>query len=234
MNIHIILLNLMITHGFYNPCPYVNSMNAKRRVWLLQQAVTAAIFTLLSLCIILAFLRENPIAILPHFLGNYDFPVKVYVHDLPTMFTDGDGVVEHHWKSRGCHVGSLADLSTGKYPRLRHSAAGWHLYSGITRPDDERTVSPVVRVSDSGEADYIFVVAREVTQSGSSLRPEYSEHRAQEDLIKWLEEKDYEGTAHVFVCQNPNAMGRVGDKVNNLVFVGMGFGAVVSEPGGVD
>ncbi|PON34576.1 Exostosin-like [Parasponia andersonii] len=203
----------MINHGYNNPCPYVNNMNAKRRLWLLQQAVTAAIFTLLSLCIILAFLRENPIAILAHFLGISEFHVKVYVDDLPTMFSDGDGVVDHHWKSPGCHVGSLADVSTGKYPRLRHSSAGWHLYSGITRPDNERTVSSVVRVSDPGEADYLFVVVRELTQSGSSRRPEFSEHGAQEDLIKRLEEKDYKGRDHVFVCKNPNAMGRIGGKV---------------------
>lgn len=64
-------------------------------------------------------------------------------------------------------------------------------------------------------------------ESGSGRRSEYSDPETQEDLIRWLEEQVYwrrhSGKDHVLVLQNPNAMGRVRERVNNSVLLGSGM-----------
>ncbi|KAL5977489.1 putative arabinosyltransferase arad1 [Asimina triloba] len=150
---------------------------------------------------------------------------KIYIYDLPRKFTYG--VIDSYAAARG---GSGNPQSTPKYPGNQHSAE-WYLFADLTSPD-RRPDSPVVRVADPEEAELFYVpffsslslVVNPVRSTGGS----YSDEEMQEELMEWLEGQDYWrrnlGRDHVFICQDPNALYRVIDRVKNGVLLVSDFG----------
>ncbi|XP_057971672.1 probable arabinosyltransferase ARAD1 isoform X2 [Malania oleifera] len=181
-----------------------------------------------------ALSHQNPLP----FPGNFE-PVNVYMYDLPRKFTYG--VIENYMTARGGGMKAPkihdADL---KYPGNQHSAEWW-LFSDLTRasrPDS----SPVVRIFDPDEADLFFVpffsslslVVNPIRPSAAVAGgPVYSDEEMQEGLIEWLEEQPYwrrnSGWDHVFICQDPNALYRVIDRVKNGVLLVSDFGRLRSD-----
>lgn len=124
--------------------------------------------------------------------------------------------------------------------------AEWYLFSDLSRPDSERTGSPVVRVSDPEEADLFFVpffsslslIVNPVRPAGSGSVPEknaYSDEENQEALMEWLEMQEFwkrsKGRDHVIVASDPNAMYRVVDRVKNCVLLVSDFGRLRPDQG---
>ncbi|XP_028109252.1 probable arabinosyltransferase ARAD1, partial [Camellia sinensis] len=182
------------------------------------------------------------------FPGN-SFPVKVYMHDLPRKFTYG--VIESFAMARGGLKGSVDDVSVLKYPRHQHSAE-WYLFADLNRPD--RTSSPVTRVLDPAEADLFYVpffsslslavnpirAANEKIQSLQTMDNDgdglgYVDEEMQEGLIEWLEEQGYwkrnNGWDQVIICQDPNALYKVVDRVKNGVLLVSDFGRLEHDQG---
>ena len=156
--------------------------------------------------------------------------------DLPTKFTYG--VVEHFWTAHGFADVAKSTLQKLKYPSHQHSLE-WHLLLDLTRPENERTGSPVIRVMDPNEADLFYVpffsslswvVSRTHFANGSGPVNKYSDSETQEELVTWLEGQEYwrrnKGRDHVLVCQNPNALTRVMDRVKNAVLLVSDLGRV--------
>ncbi|KAG5621871.1 hypothetical protein H5410_007089 [Solanum commersonii] len=161
--------------------------------------------------------------------------VKVYMYDLPRKFTYG--VIESYALARGGEKQS--DDSLLKYPGNQHSAE-WYLFSDLNRPSLERVGSAVTRVMNPEEADLFYVpffsslslVANPIRSNNAVVapveRPAYSDEETQESLIEWLEQQEYwkrnNGWDHVFICQDPNALYKVVDKVKNGVLLVSDFG----------
>ncbi|KAK4368297.1 hypothetical protein RND71_012089 [Anisodus tanguticus] len=160
--------------------------------------------------------------------------VKVYMYDLPRKYTYG--VIESYALARGGEKNS--DDSLLKYPGNQHSAE-WYLFSDLNRPARERGGSDVTRVLDPEEADLFYVpffsslslVANPIRSNNvvaSEDRPAYSDEEMQESLIEWLEQQEYwkrnNGWDHVFICQDPNALYKVVDRVKNGVLLVSDFG----------
>ncbi|KAK9267218.1 hypothetical protein L1049_009638 [Liquidambar formosana] len=138
-------------------------------------------------------------------------PVKVYMYDLPRKFTYG--VIEHYMMARG---------SSLKVPV--HDVS-------------------VLRVSDPDEADLFYVpffsslslVVNPIRPAGGigSEGPVYSDEETQEELIEWLEGQEYwrrnNGWDHVFICQDPNALYKVIDRVKNGVLLVSDFGRLRAD-----
>ncbi|KAK6154801.1 hypothetical protein DH2020_009049 [Rehmannia glutinosa] len=125
-----------------------------------------------------------------------------------------------------------------KYPGNQHSAE-WYLFSDLNRPSEERVDSSVTRVMDPEEADLFYVPffsslslvvnpIRPTTVNVSHDRTVYNDEQTQEDLMEWLEEQVYwkrnNGWDHVFICQDPNALYKVIDRVKNGVLLVSDFG----------
>ncbi|KAL0292571.1 UNVERIFIED_CONTAM: putative arabinosyltransferase A [Sesamum calycinum] len=125
-----------------------------------------------------------------------------------------------------------------KYPGNQHSAE-WYLFSDLNRPSDERVDSAVTRVMDPEKADLFYVPffsslslvvnpIRPATLNVSPDRPVYNDEQTQEALMEWLEEQGYwkrnNGWDHVFICQDPNALYKVIDRVKNGVLLVSDFG----------
>ncbi|XP_075106186.1 putative arabinosyltransferase ARAD1 isoform X2 [Nicotiana tabacum] len=161
-------------------------------------------------------------------------PVKVYMYDLPRKFTYG--VIESYALARGGE--KQRDDSLLKYPGNQHSAE-WYLFSDLNRPSRERGDSAVTRVMDPEKADLFYVpffsslslVANPIrpgTVVAPGDRPVYSDEEMQESLIEWLEQQEYwksnNGWDHVFICQDPNALYKVVDRVKNGVLLVSDFG----------
>lgn len=156
------------------------------------------------------------------------------MYELPRKFTYG--VIENYAIARG---GSpVSDDSTMKYPGNQHSAE-WYLFSDMIRDEKDRDGSPVVKVTDPEEADLFYVpffsslslVAnpiRPVTVAVDSTATVYSDEETQEALIEWLENQAYwkrnNGWDHVYICQDPNALYKVIDRVKNGVLLLSDFG----------
>ncbi|XP_057756778.1 probable arabinosyltransferase ARAD1 [Arachis stenosperma] len=168
-------------------------------------------------------------------------PVKVYLYDLPHRFTYG--VIQQHSLARGARAPHT--VSSLKYPGHQHMAE-WYLFSDLTRPDSERSGSPVVRVVDPEEADLFFVpffsslslIVNPIRPAGSGPGPEkpaYSDEENQEALVEWLEAQEYwkrsNGRDHVIVASDPNAMYRVLDRVRNCVLLVADFGRLRPDQG---
>ncbi|XAR55577.1 Xylogalacturonan beta-1,3-xylosyltransferase [Bertholletia excelsa] len=167
----------------------------------------------------------------------FNFPansptVKVYMYDLPRKFTYG--VIESYAMARGGLKGPVDDVSTLKYPGHQHSAE-WYLFADLNRED--RSGSPVSRVLDPEEADLFYVpffsslslVANPIRPATVvEDRPPYSDEEMQESLIEWLEQQVYwkrnNGRDHVFICQDPNALYKVVDRVKNGILLVSDFG----------
>lgn len=152
--------------------------------------------------------------------------VRVYMYDLPRKFTYG--VIESYVKARNGDVLKL------KYPGNQHPAE-WYLFDDLNRPD--RTGSPVTRVMDPDEADLFYVpFFSSLSLVVNPIRPagivgptvQYNDEAMQEGLVEWLEDQVYwkrnNGWDHVFICQDPNALYKVVDRVKNGVLLVSDFG----------
>jgi len=166
--------------------------------------------------------------------------VKVYLYDLPKRFTYG--VIHHHSLARGSRANAdEKDVTSLKYPGHQHMAE-WYLFSDLSRPDSERTGSPVVRVSDPEEADLFFVpffsslslIVNPVRPAGPEKNA-YSDEENQDALMEWLEMQEFwkrsKGRDHVIVASDPNAMYRVVDRVKNCVLLVSDFGRLRPDQG---
>ncbi|KAJ4975765.1 hypothetical protein NE237_000871 [Protea cynaroides] len=159
-------------------------------------------------------------------------PVKVYLYDLPRKFTYG--VIESYLMARDSLKSPVDDVSTLKYPGNQHSAEWW-LFKDLLRED--RYGSPVVRVLDPEEADLFYVpFFSSLSLVVNPIRPGgvvenagvYSDEEMQESLMEWLEGQLYwkknSGWDHVFICQDPNALYKVIDRIKNGVLLVSDFG----------
>lgn len=163
-------------------------------------------------------------------LQNPQKLVKIYMYDLPIKFTYG--VIESYEISRNGDTN--IDIRSRKYPGNQH-AAEWHLFLDLNNP--ERFGSNVVRVYDPDEAELFYVpffsslsLVADPKRSGL-----YSDEEMQEGLIEWLEQQVYwkrnNGWDHVFICQDPNALYKVVDKVKNGVLLVSDFGRLGRDQG---
>ncbi|VAH44704.1 unnamed protein product [Triticum turgidum subsp. durum] len=170
-------------------------------------------------------------------------PVKIYLYDLPSKFTYG--VVRSYMSARGPSGSSdaaavLADEEL-RYPGHQHSAEWW-LFKDLRRrgPRDR----PVARVDDPAEADLFYVpffsslslvvnpirppAAANASEAAATAGPSYSDEAMQDELVEWLERQSYwrrhRGRDHVFICQDPNALYRVVDRISNAVLLVSDFG----------
>ncbi|XP_052203277.1 probable arabinosyltransferase ARAD1 [Diospyros lotus] len=160
-------------------------------------------------------------------------PVMVYMYDLPRKFTYG--VIESYAMARGGLKAPVDDVSELKYPGNQHSAE-WHLFADLNRND--LSGSPITRVFDPAQADLFYVpffsslslVVNPIRPAASVAGdgPTYSDEEMQEALIEWLEGQPYwkrnNGWDHVFICQDPNALYKVVDRVKNSVLLVSDFG----------
>ncbi|KAL5731385.1 hypothetical protein ACHQM5_004118 [Ranunculus cassubicifolius] len=158
--------------------------------------------------------------------------IKIYLYDLPRKFTFG--VIENYLAAR------KADLSNLKYPGNQHSAE-WYLFDYLMKFQSEspKFGSKIVRVLDPDEADLFYVpffsslslVVNPVNSNGENRV--YSDEDMQEELVEWLEEQVYwkrnNGWDHVFICQDPNALYKVVDRVKNGILLVSDFGRLRSD-----
>ncbi|XP_021729671.1 probable arabinosyltransferase ARAD1 [Chenopodium quinoa] len=164
--------------------------------------------------------------------------VKIYMYDLPRKFTYG--VIESYAMARGGIKSPVSDDSELKYPGNQHSAE-WYLFSQLGKDEKHRVDSAVSRVFDPEEADLFYVpffsslslVANPVRAANANagngaVSGVYSDEKMQEELIDWLEEQVYwkrnNGWDHVFICQDPNALYKVVDKIKNGILLVSDFG----------
>ncbi|GAB4840807.1 Probable arabinosyltransferase arad1 [Ancistrocladus abbreviatus] len=162
--------------------------------------------------------------------------VKVFMYDLPRKFTHG--VIESYAMARGGLKGPVDDVSKLKYPGNQHPAE-WYLFSDLMKDEKERIGSPVVRVMDPEMADLFYVpffsslslVVNPIRPNGGGGGLEenvYSDEEMQQSLIEWLEGQVYwkrnKGWDHVFICQDPNALYKVVDRIKNGVMLVSDFG----------
>ncbi|KAK6917012.1 Exostosin, GT47 domain [Dillenia turbinata] len=229
----------------------IKTLTLMARKSLLKQTVTTVfiILAVYALFNTFFFTPENPAtpSLFPTSSSSFSFsgaiarpdsppsnskPVKVYLYDLPRKFTYG--VIESYLMARGSLKSPVGDLSTLKYPGHQHSAE-WYLFSDLIRED--RDSSSVVRVLDPEEADLFYVpffsslslvvnpIRGNADEKGDNL---YSDEEMQESLVKWLEGQEYwsrnNGWDHVFICQDPNALYKVVDRVKNGVLLLSDFG----------
>uniref|UniRef100_A0A0D9X0F4 Exostosin GT47 domain-containing protein n=1 Tax=Leersia perrieri TaxID=77586 RepID=A0A0D9X0F4_9ORYZ len=168
-------------------------------------------------------------------------PVKIYMYELPVRFTYG--VVRSYMAARAATAGSAAAVPDEelRYPGHQHSAEWW-LFRDLRRrgPRDR----PVARVDDPADADLFYVPffsslslvvnpIRPNASGGAAAEPAYSDESTQEELLEWLERQPYwrrhRGRDHVFICQDPNALYRVVDRISNAVLLVSDFGRLRSE-----
>ncbi|CAA6669841.1 unnamed protein product [Spirodela intermedia] len=160
---------------------------------------------------------------------------KIYLYDLPRKFTYG--VVESYLLARVPAAAVSKDDGSFRYPGHQHSAEWW-LFTDLLRQVRPAT-SPVTRVDDPEEADLFYVPffsslslvvnpIRPLGTGGAAVAPVYSDEGMQEDLMQWLEGQEYwkrnMGRDHVFICQDPNALYKVIDRVKKGVLLVSDFG----------
>lgn len=164
--------------------------------------------------------------------------VKIFMYDLPRKFTYG--VIEKYEEARGSKD-KKKDDALFKYPGHQHSAE-WHLFRDLNRPSHERVDSAVTRVDDPEEADLFYVpffsslsLVVNINRAGSLEVSTYSDEEMQESLMEWLEDQLYwkrnNGRDHVFICQDPNALYKVVDRVKNGVLLVSDFGRLTRDQG---
>ena len=160
------------------------------------------------------------------------------MYDLPRKFTYG--VIESYAVARGgLEKVPVDDVSSLKYPGHQHSGE-WYLFSDLIREDRGRRY--VVRVSDPAEADLFYVsffsslslVVNPIRPAnGEGAGTGYSDEEMQESLMEWLEQQEYwkrnNGRDHVFICQDPNALHLIVDRVKNGVLLVSDFGRLRSD-----
>lgn len=201
---------------------------AGRRRLLRLPLVAAAAFSALAL--------YSLSSLLPHPLPPSpppSTPPKIYLYPLPRKFTLG--VVDSYLAARSSPASTSADAA--KYPGNQHSGE-WHLYADLIRPD-RRPESAVVVVDDPEKADLFYVpffssLSLVVNPPGRPPVAEgYSNEAMQEELVEWLESQVYWrrnwGRDHVIICQDPNALYKVVDRVKNSVLLVSDFGRLGRE-----
>ncbi|EFJ19365.1 arabinosyltransferase-like protein [Selaginella moellendorffii] len=149
-------------------------------------------------------------------------PLRIFMHDLPSKFTYG--VVERYLRSRGI----ARNDKRLRYPGTQHSAEWWLFYD-LEQGEDRRLSDSSVRVMNPQEADVFYVPFFSslslVVGNGKSEDDEdpYSDEDTQEELMAWLEEqeswKKNKGRDHVVICQDPNALKRLRDRLKNTVLL---------------
>ncbi|CAN6457273.1 unnamed protein product [Victoria cruziana] len=164
--------------------------------------------------------------------------VRIFLYDLPRKFTYG--VVENYLLARdSLKPATDRDDSALRYPGHQHSAEWW-LFTDLLNASPPAD-SPVVRIFDPEEADLFYVpffsslslVVNPIR--GVSSEVIYSDEKMQDELVEWLEAQPYWrrnlGRDHVFICQDPNALYRVIDRVKNGVLLISDFGRLKAEQG---
>ncbi|KAJ4769411.1 Exostosin family protein-like protein [Rhynchospora pubera] len=156
---------------------------------------------------------------------------KIYLYDLPSKFTYG--VLRSYLLARGGTDRSTSD-SDLRYPGHQHSAEWW-LFSDLIRPD-RGPDTPIVVVSDPSQADLFYVpffsslslIVNPIRPTEESAMAVYSDEQMQEELVEWLERQEYwkrnNGRDHVIICQDPNALYKVIDRIRNSVLLVSDFG----------
>ncbi|KAJ8472213.1 hypothetical protein OPV22_026556 [Ensete ventricosum] len=167
---------------------------------------------------------------------------KIYLYDLPSKFTYG--VVRSYLRARDSPVpANDADI---RYPGHQHSAEWW-LLSDLARPPTARSPNSALQLTlDPEEADLFYVpffsslslVVNPIRPGGSDIAggggsTAYSDEGTQEELVEWLEGQEHwrrnRGRDHVIVCQDPNALYRVIDRVRNAVLLVSDFGRLRAD-----
>ncbi|KAL6517145.1 hypothetical protein OROHE_017851 [Orobanche hederae] len=232
-----------------SPPPFQNNKTITSKMprkSLLRSTLVIACF--LALFTLYSFLFHTPPSYNPNTLINRKFTssddnsdvsrkVRIYMYDLPRIFTYG--VIESYAAARGGEAVGNDALLKYKYPGNQHSAE-WYLFSDLNRPNEERVDSAVTRVLDPEEADLFYVpFFSSLSLIVNPIRPTnlnvsrdravvYSDEQTQEDLMDWLEEQVYwkrnNGWDHVIICQDPNALYKVIDRVKNGVLLVSDFG----------
>lgn len=150
------------------------------------------------------------------------------MYDLPRKFTYG--VIDSYTLARGGTPNE--DVTKITFPGNQH-AAEWHLFSDLNNP--KRSGSYVTRVSDPAKAELFYVpffsslsLVANPNRGGAGFRETYNDEETQESLMEWLEKQLYwkrnNGWDHVFICQDPNALYKVVDRVKNGVLLVSDFG----------
>ncbi|KAI0498979.1 hypothetical protein KFK09_019879 [Dendrobium nobile] len=193
-------------------------------------AATISLLTIFVLCH--SFLSPLPSPPLSH-SSSVRRP-KVYLYDLPRLFTFG--VIESYLLARDPLRSLPISDSDLHYPGHQHSAEWW-LLADLLRPD--RSASPVERVSDPEEADLFYVpffsslslIVNPVRPSSDGVGARalaYNDDDIQEKLMSWVEGQEFwkrnNGRDHVFICQDPNALYKVIDRIKNGVLLVSDFG----------
>ncbi|CAI9299144.1 unnamed protein product [Lactuca saligna] len=154
--------------------------------------------------------------------------VKLYMYDLPRKFTYG--VIKNYLIVRGQLENE--DEASLKYPGNQH-AAEWYLFSDLNNP--KRSGAYVTRVLDPDSADLFYVpffsslslVANPV-RDGPVVVEHYNDVEMQEDLMEWLGKQPYwkrnHGRDHVFICQDPNALHNIVNRVKDAMLLVSDFG----------
>ncbi|TVU00321.1 hypothetical protein EJB05_54261, partial [Eragrostis curvula] len=171
--------------------------------------------------------------------GGLSPPVKIYMYDLPVKFTYG--VVRSYMAARvpSGSADTAAALPDEKlrYPGHQHSAEWWLFKDLLRRGPRDR---PVARVDDPHDADLFYVpffsslslvvnpIRPPATANASGAAAAYNDEAMQEELLEWLERQRFwrrhRGRDHVFICQDPNALFRVVDRISNAVLLVSDFG----------
>lgn len=112
---------------------------------------------------------------------------------------------------------------------------------------EDRYGSTIVRVLDPEDADLFYVpffsslslVANPIRPvSGVNVNSNvggsvYSDEEMQQSLMEWLEEQIYwkrnNGWDHVFICQDPNALYKVIDRIKNGILLVSDFGRLTRD-----
>lgn len=103
----------------------------------------------------------------------------------------------------------------------------------------------MARVDDPSDADLFYVpffsslslvvnpIRSPLAANASGAGTAYSDEALQEELLEWLERQLYwqrhRGRDHVFICQDPNALYRVVDRISNAVLLVSDFGRLRSD-----
>eukprot|EP00246_Nothoceros_aenigmaticus_P004362 TRINITY_DN15878_c0_g1_i1.p1 TRINITY_DN15878_c0_g1~~TRINITY_DN15878_c0_g1_i1.p1 ORF type:complete len:471 (+),score=80.93 TRINITY_DN15878_c0_g1_i1:209-1621(+) len=163
--------------------------------------------------------------------------LRVYMYDLPRKFTYG--VIEQYLKSRDMKFEEQGDDSQLHYPGHQHSAE-WFLFSDLLTAPSSKLNPVAARVDDPNEADIFYVpffssLSLVVNMVLNLKDPTYSDEDMQEQLAAWLEKQPTwqrsRGRNHVIVAQDPNALGKVKDRLKSAVLLVSDFGRLKPEEG---
>lgn len=171
-------------------------------------------------------------------------PVKIYMYDLPPKFTYG--VVRSYMAARApsgsADAAAVLPDEQLRYPGHQHSAEWWLFKDLLRRGPRDR---PVARVDEPSDADLFYVpffsslslvvnpIRPPAAANASGVVAAYSDEAMQEELLEWLELQPYwqrhRGRDHVFICQDPNALYKVIDRISNAVLLVSDFGRLRSD-----